>query len=55
MKILKTIAKIAGGCIATVAALFFLFIAIISAISVAICFLEDDNEWEENYDAFYRQ
>lgn len=55
MKILKTIAKIIGGCVAAVTALFFLFIAIISAISIAICFLEDDDEWEENYDTFYRQ
>ena len=44
MKILKTIAKIIGGCVAAVTALFFLFIAVISAISIAICFLEDDDE-----------
>lgn len=30
-------------------------IAVISAISIAICFLEDNDEWEENYDTFYRQ
>lgn len=55
MKILKTIAKIIGGCVAAVAALFFLFVAVISAISIAVCFLEDGDEWEENYDTFYRQ